>query len=90
MSDVVNNGLTTAQLFTFLGQEFNYTSIFDVPGAINANAPVMATINNGTHEVFVTGYNNNGTYQYFDPQFGQYYNAPAGQFTNVVKITGQK
>jgi hypothetical protein len=39
----------------------------------------------------ITGYNDNGTMEYFDPLTGLYNNSKvANQFYNVIEITGKK
>lgn len=90
VTDVISNGIPGANIFSATSLFFYSQQTTDVVGAINSGYPVMGTINNGGHEVFVTGYNNNGTYQYFDPYYGGYYALPPGAFTNIIKITGKK
>jgi len=51
---------------------------------------IEPTPGNG-HAVMITGYNNNGTIEYFDPQTG-HYEAPVSPtvFTRVIEISGPK
>jgi len=54
----------------------------------------MATLVNtdGTgHEVMITGYNNNNTCEYFDPQSGVYNSSKgSSQFSNAIEIHSKK
>jgi len=53
----------------------------------------MGTLDNGDgtgHEVMITGYNKDGTCEYFDPQLGIYKTDIPGHFYNVIAITGKK
>jgi hypothetical protein len=64
-----------------------------VAAAINDNLPVMATIPIGDgngHEVMITGYNDDGTYTYFDPALGTYRSRPASDFMYIFPITLRK
>lgn len=90
VTDVVTNGVSSANLTAFTSEYFNESATTDIVGSIDAGNPVIGTLYSGTHEVFITGYNNNGTYQYFDPADSQYHSIAPGEFTNTIKITGSK
>lgn len=62
---------------------------------IDAGDPVMAYISvpgqTAYHEIMITGYNNNGTYVYFDPQSTTYVTAPVGTiFYDPIAINGHR
>jgi len=42
------------------------------------------------HQVMITGYNNNGTFSYFDPAAGTYSNLPYSAFSDLVEIISKK
>lgn len=46
--------------------------------------------NQGAHEVFITGYNNNGNAVYIDPQTGAYGQISGALLLGVYQITGLK
>ena len=93
--DVINtNGIPTADLNTLVNQDFTTTTTNNLFTSISNGDPMMAIILNadGTgHEVMITGYNTNGTMEYFDPQSGTYDETKLpSQFHNVIVITGIK
>jgi hypothetical protein len=74
------------------------TSDAEVKAAIDAGHPIAAFLLNGIlpdgspdgHEIFIMGYNNDGTYEYFDPQSGTYESASPSTFKDMQIITGVK
>ncbi len=71
--------------------EGNVTS--DIKKSIDASNPVLAYMNNGDgtgHDVMITGYNNDGTYSYFDPQASKYLTGTVDQFNDPFAVTGLK
>lgn len=87
------DGLTPAQVPGAIGLHFNYSSTTDITGAIGRGHPLMATLMlNATdgHEVMITGYNNNGTIEYFDPQSGNYGTKTPSYFHYIYEITSRK
>jgi hypothetical protein len=82
------------QLNSLINHFFDAVTCSSIVDAINAGDPVMADIPvNGSqtdgHEVMITGYNNDGTYEYFDPQSGTYKSAPLATFTDAMQIYGK-
>jgi hypothetical protein len=88
------DGVHSSDLNNLLSLVFEHTTTNNLFTSVNNGHPVIATIsdgNGGGHEVMITGYNNNGTMEYFDPQTGLYNNSlVASQFFNVREITGLK
>jgi hypothetical protein len=51
-------------------------------------AELLPNGNDIGHEVFITGYNNNGTYEYFDPESGTYKSTPLSGINDAEQIYG--
>lgn len=92
--DLVNNGVELAELNNLVDMVFKTTSTESITKSIDKGYPLMGSIATGqaniAHEVMITGYNNNGTVQYFDPETGQYNTKLPGEFSNVITIIGNK
>jgi|GEM_PF-5915033 len=96
---VMNQGVTIEQLVPFLRNQFNNTGTILTSGAlainplghiataIDAGHPLMASINGGTHEVVLVGYNS-GFIKYYDPQDGNYKTGVVANFSNVFELGG--
>ncbi|GAA4904475.1 hypothetical protein GCM10023313_03820 [Mucilaginibacter defluvii] len=92
--NVVQNGINSTEVPALVSKYFNYTeSISTIESAINAGHPLLASIlvgPNSGHEVMITGYNDDGTIEYFDPQIGTYFEKQPNQFYNLIEITSKK
>lgn len=94
---IIMNGFkgTINDLNNLIAHYFNSVPCTNVQAAINTGHPVMAFIfNSGSttdgHEIFITGYNNNGSYEYFDPESGTYKSAMPSVFNDPIEISGLK
>lgn len=93
--NLFTNGVPENELNTLVTMFFDTTPTTTIKASIDSGYPLMGTITTDTkdigHEVMITGYNNNGSIQYFDPQLGKYDVKPGpGDFTNLYTITGRK
>ena len=96
MLAIINStGVSVSDLQLMTDHYFTNSSISDldaIKAAIDAGNPVMASLVTGSdgHEVMLTGYNNSGTVEYFDPQLGTYINVAASAFSNMLQIKSKK
>ena len=93
LTQTVSNGITGSQINTAVDLVFDTKTITSITSAINSGDPVMGTLTispgNG-HEVMITGYNNDGTIEYFDPETAKYGTKAASSFSLLIEITGIK
>lgn len=92
---IVNtDGIPSADLTALTGLYFTTAESTNLFTSINNGYPVMGTLINpdgsGGHEVMVTGWNNNGTSEYFDPQLGTYNTTAPINIHNAIEIHGLK
>lgn len=92
--NLMQNGVPLEELNKLVSTFFETTTTISIPKSIDAGNSLMGTITtNNTnigHEVMITGYNNNGGIQYFDPETGQYGLKVASDFTNLITISKLK
>ncbi|MBK0379633.1 C39 family peptidase [Mucilaginibacter segetis] len=66
----------------------------NIIGSINSGHPMMGlieTMPGNQHAVMITGYNDNGTIEYFDPETGHYASpVPPNAFVRVIEVSGFK
>lgn len=94
MAIINTDGISTADIASLTSHYFNTATSTNLFTSINNGYPIMATIldtGGGGHEVMITGYNNNGTCEYFDPQLGVYNSSKVpSQFYNAIEIHSKK
>jgi hypothetical protein len=93
LQDVVTkDGVALGNLESLVSHYFNMSATTDIQESIDSGYPLMATFVNGSsgHEVMITGYNNDETIEYFDPETGYYSTTASGNFSYIYKITGVK
>lgn len=96
MNYVLSNGVESTHLNALVSHYF-YMTPTDTPGiedAIGMNGnPLMAYLivpGLGGHEVMITGYNDDDSVQYFDPEIGMYQTGAPSDFNSIMEITGVK
>lgn len=90
---ILTGGVTSDRLSGIVNKYFNTKNPTTFNAAIDAGHPLFGTLINssgGGHEVMITGYNNNGTIEYFDPEIGKYATKNPVDFTNVIEVTSHK
>jgi hypothetical protein len=94
LQDLFKNGVPAEELNQLVSTFFETTTTISIPKSIDAGNALMGTITiantNFGHEVMITGYNDNGGIQYFDPETGQYGLKVAADFTNLITISKLK
>lgn len=97
MIDIINtNGVTIAMLIDLAENYFDwdYMSGYNgIKNAIDLGHPGMGWLDQGGgvgHMVMLTGYNDNGTIEYFDPQSGLYQNTLPSNIQNPFEIKNKK
>ena len=89
--NVLAHAIDSGQIESVVSLYFNYNLVpawADVSTEINNGDPVMAIVNNN-HEVMITGYNNDGSVQYYDPYDGIYHttSTPVTSLSSTIVIT---
>ena len=87
------DGILTDDLAALAANYFTTAVSTNLFTSINNGYPIIGTLINpdGTgHEVMVTGWNNNGTSEYFDPQLGTYNTTAPANIHNAIEIHGLK
>ncbi|AMP98167.1 hypothetical protein AY601_1244 [Pedobacter cryoconitis] len=97
---LVLNGVTQSEMPNLIALFFNTKATESIKSSIDVGFPLMGTISTGKltnggdivgHEVMITGYNLNGSIQYFDPETGVYaIKASPAEFTNLITVTSNK
>lgn len=95
IASVTTNGINSSDLTTVIGNYFNFASVTtasEIRSAIDAGHPVMAflLVPGGGHEVMITGWNDDQTFEYFDPQTGFYVNVAVSELNNPQEIISSK
>ena len=88
-SVITTDGITSGQLVGLVSHYYQMTATTNIKGAIDNGHTLMATLisSSGGHEVMITGYNNNGTIEYFDPELGHYDKKIPSAFNLVYEIS---
>lgn len=94
LMDVVNkDGVPIENLEELISQYFDVKSVTEVKSSIDKGNTLMGSLVNGEdgHEIMITGYNDNGSIQYFDPELGKYDTRPSvNDFRYMYEIKGLK
>jgi len=91
---LMTDGVPGNELDGLVSMFFETTPTESIKKSIDSGYPLMGTITTDDakigHEVMITGYNNNGSIQYFDPQTGKYNTKSPAEFSSLKTIKGNK